>query len=147
MKLLELENKYNFITSDVEIDTDRIFRLGYREVELSATHPKDQINHVIQYLNKSDNKFIFYVDNDMTISHLNNLIILSNNGDKYLSEKLGYGDSLIDPKSISMYEFSSEKNEFSEIPFGEFGYEISWISKCLNNLFESTVDIHDKYIN
>lgn len=89
----------------------------------------------------------FTTHSDIVIQHINNMIKLSNNRDKesLMATHKYTKDDLIDPKQISLYQFSSDGNQstIEKIESTEYGFRIPTFNKVLDELLNITYDLEE----
>lgn len=132
--------KYVVITGGgdpIELDTGI-----YPKIMLDVLFPPSQLNQILNAVKGDSKSVAWIVNNDTTMSHINNLILLGKEKNEQLSLEQGYEGLYIEPKDISVYEMESS-NELTLLELGEFGYIIPWMSKYLEALFDKTITIQN----
>lgn len=137
---LNFNSKFVVITGDWksnELDTGI-----YTQMFLDAIHPSRQLNLILNSLEDSSEYLIWIVNNDVTMSHINNLVLLGQLKNSSLSQEQGYKGLFLEPKDVSVFEFTENK-ELLLLESGEYGYVVPWMSKHLEELFDKTISIQD----
>lgn len=101
----------------------------------------DSISKLILTLKADNRDCILYVNNDVNLSHLNNMIMLGTLTEYDIKKLSLYNGAYLLPKDVQVFTYEDDK--FREIPCGEYGFEVKWISEKLNELFDATINIQE----
>jgi hypothetical protein len=135
--------KYVVITS--EDDFKLTGKTDYIYMSLDVVHPARQLNLLLSMIESGTEKLIWHTNSEVTIQHINNMIMMGRDKNKKLSEEMGYNGFYIDSEDISMFEYTKENDKMVELKEGKLAYEIPWMTKYLTSFFEKTVIITEKY--
>ena len=112
-------------------------------------HPKLQwliARALIQIVNNSTS-VVITTHSDTIIQHVNNMIKLNNNGNKFeLMKKYDYYDQdLLKEDQIIMYQFDvdNHKTKIKEVKSGEYGFEAETFNKMLMSLLEESREFEE----
>lgn len=100
---------------------------GYSLVNVDAYHPLDRMKAIHEWIDSSDQPIAFITNSDVTASQFNNAVL----------------DGSIPQTDVEVIQVMD--GMVTPIAFGDYGYDIPWMSGFLDDLFERTLKIQEEF--
>lgn len=120
--------------------TEMYQKEGFQPFFIENLHPTKQLDQILDLLEEcisNNGKYLFFLNNEITVQNFNNLILLHQKEE--LSKRLGFRGLAINPSDIQMFEYVD--NEHVQLELGEYGFRVKWIEAYLHDFFDKTLEL------